>query len=228
MLSRLRPRRPATAGPFVLPAARAVVLRAAAPVVAALLVALAVLVPVQPASAADKKPTTTCTNPSFATQARQATAVFSGEVAAISSSPLTNKQGTLVTQEVQVDLVYKGEGRINSSVVEVRTHAGTKHGCDLGRLTSGETYLFFVTSSGEAFFATGDSGTTKLTAAVSDRIESIFPNPHPPVAAEPETAEFTSLAVTQPRSLARTAAPGAAMALVGVLGLVLLRRFVRH
>ncbi|MCM0621100.1 hypothetical protein [Nocardioides bruguierae] len=194
----------------------------------AVLLALAASLVVLPATAASAAPKDTCADLPLGTQVRQATAVFSGTVTSLEVQPLPVRRGNKITHEVEVDLVYKGESRVDSTQATVVTEGGTRTGCDLGRLAVGETFLFVVTTDGGTFVATGDGGTTPLTAAVDEKISEIYPNPRPPVAAEPEAATFTTLEVTQPRSLARIAAPGAAMALVGLLGLGLLRRFVRH
>ncbi|MEN8706234.1 hypothetical protein BKA08_001377 [Nocardioides marinisabuli] len=164
-------------------------------------------------------------------QARQAAAVFTGSVVSSSAERRSGGQrGVDLTHQVAVDLVYKGTSRITDIEVEVMT-TRSSGGCDLGRLQDGTTYVFFVSADPDTegvFVAAGDSGTAASDAALLREVEDIFPNPKPPVAAEPPSAEFERLELDEPTPLTRALAPGAALVLIGTLGLVLARRLGRH
>lgn len=166
---------------------------------------------------------------SVSSRARQAQAVFTGKVVSSSAKRLPDGQrGVEVTHKVEVDLVYKGGSRVTEAEVEVVT-TRSSGGCDLGRLQDDTTYAFFVTGDEESrLLATGDSGTAASDAALMREIEQIFPNPEPPVAAEPPSAQFDRLQVDPLTPLSRALAPGAAMIIVGGLGLILARRLARR
>ncbi len=170
------------------------------------------------------------TDTSVSSQARQAQAVFTGSVVSSSADQRTGGQrGVELTHQVAVDLVYKGTSRISDIEVEVVT-TRSSGGCDLGRLQDGTTYVFFVSADPDTegrFVATGDSGTAPSDNALLREVEEIFPNPKPPVTAEPPAAEFERLDLDEPTPLTRALAPGAALVLFGALGLVLARRLSR-
>ena len=171
------------------------------------------------------------TDTSVSSQARQAQAVFTGQVLSSTAEQRSGGQrGVELTHEVEVDLVYKGSSRVGRSEVEVVT-TRSSGGCDLGRLQDDTTYVFFVSADGDAearFVATGDGGTAASDASLMREVERIFPNPRPPVAADPPTAQFDRLDVDSPTPLTRTLAPGAAMVIIGALGWVLARRLAHR
>lgn len=174
-----------------------------------------------PASAAE------CVSQGVAMSARQAAAIFSGTVESAEVTPLPDgQQGVEVVHEVTVDLVYKGRPEVSAdNGLRVRTLRGTIEGCDLGRIPSGTDYVFFVRADGDVWFATRNGGTAASTADLVSRLERIYPNPRPPLMPEPPEATFTRVDTdTATTSLSRAAAPGAAMVLIGLLGLFVVRR----
>ncbi len=176
------------------------------------------------ATAADP-PSVPCPFISLADSAERAAAVFTGEVT--SSTRLekpSDERGAYFIAEVEVTSVYRG--RIESTMVEVRTET-TPRECSLGELVLDTPYVFFV-SSGDPYIAQSDGGTRVADAEVVLKLERLLGQGRDPVPPEPEKAEFTPVATSEPPTLSRAVAPGLAVALLGVLGLVLMRGISRR
>jgi hypothetical protein len=150
-----------------------------------------------------------------------AMAVFSGTVTSSERAPRTDGlPGALYVQDVTVDLVYQGS--VSTETVQVQTDRN-RADCSLGALVKDTEYLFFVTGSGQPWVATGTSGTRISSETVVAQVVRLLGEGAPPIKPTPETAAFTPLNTTAPESLSRTAAPGAALVLVGLLGLAVVR-----
>ncbi len=133
--------------------------------------------------------------------------------------------GAIYTQTVTVDLVY--QGKVTTETVTVQTDRN-RAACSLGALTTGAEYMFFVTGTGEPWLASGTSGTRASNEAVVAKVAELLGDGEPPVQPPPETAEFTPVDTGEPDSLSRAAAPGAALVLVGLLGLMVVRGVSRR
>lgn len=186
---------------------------------------LAALTWVTPASAAP--PACTCSTADTEQLARQANDVFTGTVTSSTAAPKEDgSKGSVLTHDVTVELVYKGDMR--ESAVQVRTVSGEP--CDLRRLPDGTQLVFFVEMVDDVLVADGCGGSRPPDATLVAELEALYGAGEPPREAAPaETAEIERVpGVEPPMTVTRAAAPGAAMVLVGLLGLVVVRRLGRR
>ncbi|MQW77161.1 hypothetical protein GHK92_14870 [Nocardioides sp. dk4132] len=148
--------------------------------------------------------------------ARAARYVFTGTVE--KASP----RGRSWVQEVSVDRVYKGT--VSESALEVVTESRVEDPCGLGRLTPGSEYVFFARVDDERVAAPGCGGTAPVRAGLVRAVEEMYGEGAPP-SIDPGDVEavIEPVGADAPADFTRTAAPGLAMVLVGLLGLVLAR-----
>jgi hypothetical protein len=191
----------------------------------AALAALAVLglgLPTHAAKPHSKAPV--CAPVTVRDSTKAAMAVFSGVVTDVQRGARPDGlAGAIYTQTVTVDLVY--QGKIATETVTVQTDRN-RADCSLGALAEGTDYMFFVTGAGQPWIATGTSGTRISSETVVAQVVRLLGEGAPPIQPTPETAVFTPVDTSDPETLSRAAAPGAALLLVGLLGLVVVR-FVR-
>jgi len=196
-------------------------------VLGGLVVLLSVLaggIPADAAAAPGKVPD--CPPVTVKDSTKHAMAVFSGTVTAVERQERTDGlPGAIYVQTVTVDLVY--QGRIGTESVQVQTDRNRDE-CSLGELATDTEYMFFVTGTGAPWVASGGSGTRTSSETVVIQVERLLGEGQPPVQPAPETAEFSAVDTTEPQTLSRAAAPGAALILVGLLGLLLVRGLTRR
>jgi hypothetical protein len=167
---------------------------------------------------------------------KAADAVFTGTVTAVErpgSSPSAGASAgvgaasRVFTHQVEAETVYKG--RVDAPAQVVTTTPRVRPTCGLGRLVSGERYVFLVqasaTTTAESWSDDGCAGTRLATDAYVTQVEDVLGSgdpvtPPPP----PPAAVLTDVDADAPTSVGRAVAPGLALALVGLLGLVLVPR----
>jgi hypothetical protein len=196
-------------------------------VLGALLTALLVLSAGGPADAAKPhKNVPLCPPVTVDASTKAAMAVFSGVVTDVQRAARPDGlPGAIYTQTVTVDLVY--QGRITTETVSVQTDRN-RAACSLGALSKGSEYMFFVIGTGQPWVATGTSGTRVSDTSVVTAVVDLLGEGVTPIKPPPETAVFTPVDTSEPQSLSRSAAPGAALVLVGLLGLVVVRGVSRR
>ena len=152
---------------------------------------------------------------------KRAHVVFRAEVKNVRPAHGKGAQRTR-TYKVLSDRVYKSS-LVQPSVV-VTARVGTR--CALPTLTAGARYIFFVTEHGSQLMARQGTAraTPHLTAQVVKRLGTgTQPEPTPPA-----TAEFTRVADADAPPLSRLLAPGAALLIISLLGLLVVGRLGRH
>lgn len=170
----------------------------------------------------------TCADRDLAEYAAEADAVFSGTLTAVRLLPKLPdaKPGEArpVRYVVAVEKLYKGI--LPATTVRVESKA-VRPACQLDQLPVGKRYAFFADLVDGTPVVKGQcSGTQPLTSAVLAELETVFappPTPDP----EPITATRTLVDDSEPVEFARLAAPGAALVIVGALGLALVGRLTR-
>ena len=157
---------------------------------------------------------------------KAALAVFTGTVTKVVRQTRTDGQtGALYLHTVTVSRVYQGD--VRTETVQVQTDRNRLQ-CSLGELATGEDYMFFVSGTGAPWLASGISGTRPANSSVVASVEELLGQGKPPVEPAPEEAVFTPVDVAEPQTLSRSAAPGAALVLIGLLGLLLVRGLARR
>ena len=154
-------------------------------------------------------------------QVNRADAVFSGVL--VDSSGTARGKSEFATYEIEADTLY--EGNVRTANVDVRSR---NDDCALGALEADQRYVFFVTEQGSDLRADRCGGTAVRTPRLSRQVEQVTGEGTPlgetNQPEEPVEVEFTRVSDAEPDSLTRLAAPGAAAVLVGLLGLLVVRR----
>ena len=179
-----------------------------------------------PADAAKPRSGPDCPPVTVQQSTKAAMAVFTGTVTEVERQPRTDGQpGAIYQNTVTVSRVY--QGRVSAETAQVQTDRNRLQ-CSLGELEIDAEYMFFVAGTGSPWLASGTSGTRKSNEAVVAVVEGLLGEGKPPVEPAPEEAVFTPVDTSEPQSLSRSAAPGAALVIIGLLGLVVVRGISRR
>lgn len=163
-----------------------------------------------------------CDVASVKKSAARADAVFSGVVL----DSTVNRAGSGADKDVyrvEADTVYRGD--VTAARVEVVSPVTS---CGLGGLQRDESYVFFVAARGTELRADQCGGSGRATDRRIAQIENAL-GQGTQLNAEPAPTEVSFMPVDDgaPQSLTRLAAPGAALVLIGLLGLLVVRRASR-
>lgn len=149
--------------------------------------------------------------------ARSADVVFSGMLVQAE----TGRNRDIYT--LDVERIY--QGRVDDTPVEVV--ASKEFACGV-ELRADRAYVLFVREDGLRLTSGGCTGTDRATPAYVADVERVLgpgtaiPKPPPP-GQEPSTPEYTRVEDADPPQFTRLAAPGGALVLLGLLGLVVFR-----
>jgi hypothetical protein len=162
-----------------------------------------------------------CPRRSLSQQVKQADVVFRGVVDKV--RPVHGGGDHRVrTYRVKADRVYQGS--LVTDAVVVTAEVGAR--CRPPTLARGKRYILFVTEQGSRLVST--ASTARASRELTSRVVAKLGNgaqPQPPPAVR---ATFTKVADASPPRLSRLLAPGAALVIVSLLGLVLVSRMGRR
>jgi hypothetical protein len=162
-----------------------------------------------------------CPPTTLAHDIKKADVVFRGVVSNV--KPVRGARDQRIRNyRVEADRVYQGS--LVTERVTVTARVGTR--CAAPPLAKDKRYLFFVTEEGSRLMAAG--ATARASRPLTDKVvaklgDGVAPRPTPPA-----TAEFTKVADARPATLSRLLAPGAALVIVSLLGLLVLGRVGRR
>ena len=126
------------------------------------------------------------------------------------------------TYKVKADRVYQGSLVTDAVVVTAKVGSA----CPPPTLAQGKRYIFFVTEEGSRLVST--SATAKATKKLTDQVVARLGSGAQPQPPPPATARFTLVADASPPSLSRLLAPGAALLILSLLGLLVVARIGRR
>lgn len=155
-----------------------------------------------------------CAAQTMKQQIDRADVVFVGEVVGSTVVDQT------MTYDVLAERVFKGE--LESAQTQVSTSSSTAS-CGLGEIADGERYLF-LTQAGQTNLCSGSAPASTDALERVQRQLGVGTRVEPPA---PEAATRTKVEDSDPQQFTRLAAPGAALVLLGLLGLAVVRRMGR-
>jgi len=166
-----------------------------------------------PASAA-----CTCKQGQLEQQVQRADVVFIGTIDGVEAA------GDDFTYDVTASRAYQGTPERSTQVFS----AGGPAACGLGELEVGTTYVFLATGDAAPYDADSCGGTAVANPTKVEKVEALLGEGTSVEPPPPPTAQLTRVEDSPPAGFARAAAPGAAAAIIGLLGLVVVRRLARR
>jgi len=132
-----------------------------------------------------------------------------------------------VTFDVTVLSVYLGD--ISTEEVQV-TSTPAFFDCPTRQVERGQQYAFRLVGDGDALVASQCGDVRAATATVRNALGRTYPDVRSPVdsSATFDDVTFATADLGAPMEFTRAAAPGAALVLAGLLGLLVARRFARR
>lgn len=178
-----------------------------------------------------------CVSSDITQDARRADAVFTGTVISIQkpsgkapegeTPPEGDKGSTTGVTTIIVEAERSWEGHVPKQV-ELTT-AASSAACGIENLEADKKYLFFAQSDNAKLTIDSCGGTSLFTAALGASITRLLGEGRDPGAAdkpaEAPAADREVIADNAPAGFTKIAAPGGALVIVGILGLLVLRRF---
>jgi hypothetical protein len=173
------------------------------------------------ASPAQARTAAPCPERSLNKEIKRADVVFRGVVDKVRPARGKGDQRTR-TYKVTADRVYR------SSLVtdSVRVTAEVGAPCPPPDLAEDKRYIFFVTEEGSRLVST--SATARASHGLTDRVVTKLGDGVQPRGTPPVNPEYTLVADAAPPRLSRLLAPGAALVIVSLLGLLVVGRMGRR
>jgi hypothetical protein len=162
-----------------------------------------------------------CPASSLKKEIKQADVVFRGMVDQARKVRGTGADRTR-TYTVTADRIYQAS--LVTNRVRVTAELGAK--CPPPDLAEGKRYIFFVTEQGSRLVST--SATSKATHRLTQQVEAKLGSGKPVESNPPLDVQFTKVADAAPPGLSRLLAPGAAVLVLSLLGLLVVGRVSRH
>ena len=159
------------------------------------------------------------TGDTIADSAAAVPVVFAGEV----RSTTQESRAEPFVYVVDVTHVWKDE-EVVARTVRVKSPSAKTSDCSLGDLAPGTPMVFFAQSRGDVFWTNQRLGSAEDEETLREEIAAVL-GPgltRGPDGREENVATMTRVETDPPPTLSRLAAPGLAVALVGVLGLFLI------
>jgi hypothetical protein len=173
------------------------------------------------AGSAAAAPAAPCAQRSLNKEIKRADVVFRGIVDKARAVHGTGDQRTR-TYKVTADRVY--QSTLVTDRVRVTVEVGAT--CAPTDLVEGKRYIFFVTEEGSRLVST--SATARASRTLTDQVVAKLGDGEQPHQTPPVQAEFTRVANATPPRLSRLLAPGAALLIVSLLGLLVVGRLGRR
>jgi len=164
----------------------------------------------------------TCVRSDTETHIKNASTIFVGTVTAVHKK----KGAKTLTYDVDVEKIFKGTV---TDPVTLQSPTSVEK-CALDDLLADRSYLIFGTAQGAVVEVNACGGTEPLSPTLLQQVVKVLGNGTVPGATEvtpPSEATFERVDGDEPTGFARLAAPGGALVIVGLLGLLLLRRITR-